>query len=135
MLRRVEIATGDISILHQVDRSTEIGAIDLQFAAARALAPWCLARVTLIPPGNLPGPPPSSCRPAFSLRDEDAPERTGFYLTLPGKSGTFLTAPEDPDAWFVPSHQPIGLDWATNNVVLTAEDYGGTLIALRLGTE
>jgi dipeptidyl aminopeptidase/acylaminoacyl peptidase len=159
VLRRVEIATDDISILHQVDRSTEIGAIDLRFSPlgnavlwhTRALALYGAysdrvnAYITTLEGETFPATTtenaaffawsPDGTHLLFSLRDEDAPERTGFYLTLPGKSGTFLTAPEDPDAWFVPSHQPIGLDWATNNVVLTAEDYGGTLIALRLGTE
>ncbi|MBK8031519.1 MAG: hypothetical protein IPK17_18910 [Chloroflexi bacterium] len=40
VLRRVEIATGDISILHQVERSTEIGAIDLRFSPLGNAVLW-----------------------------------------------------------------------------------------------
>ncbi len=159
-LRRVDLATGNTELLHTIDRETEVGVASIEFSPRGDAVLWhsqALARMRGTDPAiryafitTLTGETfPASVAPfatyfgwsfdgsalVYTVHDPENAERSGLYISLPGKDGTQIATPADPERVFTGTRFPVGLFWGANNTILISESVGARLATLRLGTE
>jgi len=158
-LHRVDLLSSAQTLLHEVDRDTEIGILALDFSPSgeallwhsEALSPISnagdrpYAYITTLEGETFPATSTAQTLLAgwsadgsaliYSVFDAENPARTGLYLGLPGADGSLLISPENADQWFVGTNFPHGLDWGANHTVLVSERGGRSVLVLRLGVE
>lgn len=159
-LRRVDLATGNTEVLHTIDRETEVGALSIEFSPRGDAVLWhsqALGRMRGTEEGmryayltTLSGETfPASVAPfatyfgwsydgtalAYTVYDPLNPDRNGLYLSLPGKVGTRIATPDEPERPFAGTRFPVGMFWSANNTILLTEGFGQRIFTLRLGTE
>ncbi len=159
-LYRIDFATGEQTMIHELDRQTEVAVLSMSFSPQGNAVLWhsqalaisggvdsdrTYVYITTLTGETVPATTaahaayaawsPDGSAIVYSVIDPEQPERTGLYLSAPGKEGERIFAPQAADQRLIPTQFPTGFFWGANNTLLVSELRGRMLLALRLGPE